>query len=244
MPTCSCCNNTADSHKIIACCICNRPYKIECVNVTTAEARRVHQKTGFTWSCSNCQKLGDDLNALKSVIVALQEEVKSLKSMSFQQTDSLLESEKIIQEISERDKRKSNVILYGCDESDCTSNNVQVELDVVMVKEVCSLLQITDDSLKVSRLGKFDSTQTRRRRPIKVSFQTESHVITALRNLPNLKSTSRFSGISVYRDRTPMQLQIHRNAKAELTKRLENGEENLKIKYNRGIPTVVSSLNQ
>lgn len=236
-----------EPHKLINCCVCKRPYRIDCVKVSSSEARKIHSNAGFSWTCKNCIPLGNDINSLKSVIASLQEDIKnlkqSLKESSSSNSLSLLDSERIIQEIADRDRRKTNIIIFGCNETNCGSNNEQIALDTGLVNDMCSTLQVTDSNVKVSRLGKFDPTKTNRMRPIKVCFSSENYVHTVLRNVTKLKSKPKFSKVSIFRDRTPMQIEIHKNARAELANRLKNGESNLKIKYKNGIPSITSTLN-
>lgn len=248
MPACTCCGASAETHKSVDCCVCGKLFKIECVNVSSSEVRRIHQKTGFTWTCKYCRKFGNDLNGLKSVISALEEELRTIKVSILESTsasrNSLIDMEEVIQEISERDKRRNNIVIFGCVESsECTTNNEQIVLDTSVVTDMCSLALVGSDSLKVSRLGKFDSSQENRRRPIKITFPVETSVITILRNISKIRSNPKFSSLSIFRDRTPMQMQLHQRAKAELTDRINKGETDLKIKYDRGIPKIVSSLN-
>lgn len=243
--TCACCGKLSEPHKTVNCFVCNKAFKMECVNISSAEIRRINSRSGMSWTCKNCLELGNDFASLKSVIVSLQDEIKALKITIRDSNPSastpLVQTEMIIQEICEREKRKNNIIVYGCKESDCRSNKEQIVLDEALVRDVCEELHVVDDNLKVFRLGKFDQTKTERNRPIKVSFSNESNVIKVLRGLPKLGKITRFSGISIYRDRTPMQAQLHKDIKAELSQRLDNGESNLQIKYKKGIPTIVST---
>lgn len=244
MPICTCCNKTDESHKLVNCCVCKKPYRIDCVKISVSEARKIHLKTGFTWTCNNCIEFGEDLNSLKSIIASLQEEIKILKESVLQSatysSSSLLDTEKVIQEISDRDRRKNNIVIFGRPEDKVNNNSEQINLDTVLVNEICMNVQVDVGDFKVSRLGKFDPTAANRKRPIKVSFSSDAAVARILRNIPKLKSNSKFSSLSIFRDRTPMQLQIHKEAKAELNSRIRNGETNLRIKYRNGIPSIVS----
>lgn len=244
---CVCCNKSDLSHKIINCCVCNKPYKTDCVSVTSSEARKIHLKAGFTWTCKNCLGYGNDLNSLKSALASLHDEIKILKQSLLESVKPSLspplEMEQIIQEISDREKRKNNIIVFGVKEGACNTNNEQIGLDTQLVQDICSSLNVKTEGLSVSRLGKFDRSNTDRRRPIKVCFPSETECTNILRNISKLKTNPTFSRLSIFRDRTPLQLQIYKDARAELNERLSNGETNLKIKYSKGLPTIVSSLN-
>lgn len=245
MLNCTCCKKPSESHKTVNCFICSKPYKIDCVNVSSAEARKIHSGTGFSWTCKDCSKYGNDLAGLKAVISGLQDEVRALKNSILDSpastSSTLIETEKIIQEINERSKRKNNIVIFGSNETQCGTNAEQLGVDRALVTEICSVAQVFDENLKLSRLGKFDPTSVDSRRPIKVSFTSEVHVTSVLRNISKIKS--KFPGVSIFCDRTPMQLQIHKDAKTELAERVNNGESNLKIKYKNGIPSIISTLN-
>ena len=245
---CICCDSTVELHKSVNCCVCKRIDKIDCAGVSTAEARKIHQKSGLSWSCKYCIELGSDLNALKSAIVLLQDEIKVLKTTisttqnkASRDDNSLLETEKVIQEISEREKRKSNIMIYGCKEDTVNSNKDQHILDADKVSQILSTLDIAETEYSLFRLGKFDSTNVNRCRPLKICFSSPTPVNKALRNASKLKSTPNLNGIFISSDKTPMQIALYRNTKAELNTRLANGEQNLSLKYRNGIPTIISA---
>ena len=124
----------------------------------------------------NCIDIGNDLNSIKRVLVSLQEQIKMLKAIisssntSNLSTNPVLESEKIIQEISEREKRKSNIIIYGCKEEKDTSNNEQLQLDIVKVSNILTNLGLKESEHTCFKLGKFDPMNVNRCRLIKVSL--------------------------------------------------------------------------
>lgn len=247
---CKCCGNNAEPHKSINCCICDNSYKIECVDISNAEARKIRSKAGLTWTCKKCSTLGNDLNTLKKLIVGLQQEISDLKntiktaspsSHSFSPQDM----ETIVQEISQRDKRKTNVIVYGCKEGNYNSNKEQLKADEPIISQILSTLSVTEDELKIVRLGKFEPSNTNRGRPIKIMCSSVSNVNTILRNSYKLKTVNEFKDIRISSDKTPAQIQFFKEVKGELTRRLTAGEKDLTIKYRNGIPTIITktSLN-
>lgn len=241
---CSHCNALTESHLIVNCCVCKKPYKTSCVNLSNAEARKIHSKTGLFWMCTDCADLGSDLDSLKSVVASLRDEIKTLKSTidSRSNTDSLLEMEKIIQEVGERDRRKCNIVIHGRDEAGSSARE-QSDMDSKFVKDLFTQLSVDEVEIKPVRLGKFDVTKSNRRRPIRVTLSSKSAASAVLNNFRKLRSSPSLDGLSIFPDRTQMQMEMHRNAKVELSNRLKNGESNLRIKYNKGIPSIVSSLN-
>lgn len=239
---CSCCDASADVHETVDCSVCAKPFKIGCVDISRAEARKIHLNDGFSWSCKGCVALGSDLNALRKAIVALQGEVSGLRSGLAQQPtySSLLDVEKIIQEVSERDRRKCNIILFGCREI-CDSSRGQADSDIDMIQKMSSLVQLDAVDGKITRLGKFDGTKTDLARPLRITLRSEAAVFAALKNFGRARQSEMFNGVSMSRDRTPMQIQLHRGVRMELDERLKKGEKDLSIKYNNGIPKIVSS---
>ena len=67
---CSCCGTSA--HKSLYWSVCDKPFKLECVGISSAEARQIHLKSGLTWSCKQCIQVGSDINNLRRVIVDMQ----------------------------------------------------------------------------------------------------------------------------------------------------------------------------
>lgn len=109
--TCTCCNAAFEKQFIITCSVCNKVFKNTCVDISNSEVRIINANNGYDWSCQNCRKLKCDLKELKSLVIQLQEEVRSLKAVSVEQskTPSNISFEDIIQEISERNRRKANL---------------------------------------------------------------------------------------------------------------------------------------
>ncbi|KAJ3659810.1 hypothetical protein Zmor_011478 [Zophobas morio] len=243
---CSCCGAIAEVHKTVNCCICDKAFKIECVNISAAEARKIHTKhSGLNYTCKNCVQLGNNITDLKKVIVELQNDIKTLKSIVLDQQSpnspaSLLEAEKIVQEVAEREKRKCNIIIYGCKEDNVKSNKEQIQLDETVVPKILSTLNVNEEQISFFRLGRFDGSKEIRCRPIKVILPTINNVNTALKNAASLKTSNDFASISISSDRTPMQIQIYKNTKFEMNNRITNGENNLRIKYKNGIPTIIT----
>ncbi|KAI4467915.1 diphosphoinositol pentakisphosphate kinase [Holotrichia oblita] len=126
-------------------------------------------------------------------------------------------------EISERDKRKCNIILFGCQEN-CDSSKEQIDSDTSLLKDMTSTIKLDMLDTKPIRVGKFDGTKSNRARPLRVILGSEAAVFVALKTFKEAKLSGKYSNISMYRDRTPMQIQLHRNAKMELDTRLRNGE--------------------
>lgn len=245
---CSCCGVTDESHRVVSCGVCRKNYKISCVDLSNAEARKIHSKSsGLSWACSSCAQLGDDLVSLRAAIVSLQNEVKELKSISRQSvmptSVSLIDIEKVVQEVADRDRRKTNVIVYGCMESSCKTNNEQIVLDGATVDELLPLVHLKDADYSLSRLGKFIAGGVERPRPLRITFTSESCVSSLLKHANDIRRLQKWNKLSFSRDRTELQRDLYRNTRKELDDRLRGGETGLAIKYKNGVPTIVSTGN-
>lgn len=246
MGRCNCCGSVIKDDGFINCCICSKSFKLACVNLNTSDLGKINSDCGLTWSCRSCAKFNRDLISLKSLVLSLQEDIKSLKSCPVTQpksNNSLMESEVIIREVMEREKRKNNIIVFGVEERNCGSSKELVEADTNIIKDIFTSFDVGVDGFKPVRLGKYDPSKSNRKRPIKVSLPSDDLVNKILRKSSLLKASPRFSGIVIARDQTPMQQDLYKSVKAELFERKAKGEINIRIKYVKGVPTIVDSEN-
>ncbi|GJQ68420.1 hypothetical protein Trydic_g17007 [Trypoxylus dichotomus] len=101
----------------------------------------------------------------------------------------------IIQEVSDRQRRKNNIILYNVSENVLNNRNDQVAAEMELVGELLQMLDVSVDNLRTIRLGKFDSSRTDMKRPIKVSERkTRNSALPAYRasdhhNIDHLRTT-------------------------------------------------------
>lgn len=141
-------------------------------------------------------------------------------------------NEEIIRELKDRTNRECNIIMAGVLEPQ-ESNDLQNQNKDVT--EVCSILSaITKDyalPLKVFRIGKQSPGKNRR---IKICFNNSETAKTFLRNQHRLPKE-----IKLFSDQTPSQIKFLQELKEELVRRQNSGENNLTIKYIKGIPKIV-----
>lgn len=230
----------------VGCYVCKKPFKIDCVGVSKSDARRIHTGSGVHWFCNPCEGLGNDLLSLKTEIARLRDEIKDLKDATAASKSpqlSFVDTERIISEISDREGRKCNVLVYSCTESPNLNKNELLTSDMIAVKEMFVGMGVDEAVVGVQRLGRFDAGLPSRCRPLKVQLQSASSVTAVTKNSAKLKSSTKWAGISIGRDRTKMQRDHYNHVRGELRHRVENGEANLRIKYVNNIPTIVSSVN-
>lgn len=244
---CSCCNSPINKDDpSISCNVCNKVFKATCTEVTRTDLKRFGTATGIFWSCKNCRGID-----LKSLILALQEDIKILKLQSatvapvLSTTETLFKSEEIIQEVLERDRRRNNIIVFGITESKSNSKDERMAVDTSAVREVFNYIgaAIPDDNIKPVRLGRFDPTKDVSKRPIRISFSSPDNVLCVLKKSKLLKDCVEHPGIFISSDRTPFQQKLFNAVKAELVDRRSKGEGNIRIRHMNGIPRIVSSEN-
>lgn len=244
MVVCTCCNTETDAHRIIICSVCKSSFNIDCVSIPSSLVRHLRPDSGFMWHCKDCKDLNADLNMLKTIIMDLRKEVIALREgfgSAAQSADSMVATERIVQEVAERERRKNNIVIYGVAESSqSTSRRDQHELDVASVGDILTFLGASADGISLTRLGKYDSSRQVSKRPIRVALSSENAVTSVLRRCRNLRDY-RLPGIALSRDKTPMQADLYKRVRMELQQRLAAGESDLYIKYTSGIPAVAKS---
>jgi hypothetical protein len=90
----------------------------------------------------------------------------------------------------------------------------------------------------IIRIGKPNSSNTR---PLKVSLSNDLIAKEVQRNKNKLINSDLPRSISISDDKTPKQLEYLKNLRTELQLRRENGEDNITIKYVKGIPSIIES---
>lgn len=117
---------------------------------------------------------------------------------------------------------------------------IQESVDCDDVNTANDILELIDLSAvvcpdEVFRIGNFIPEKDR---PLKLTFKRVEMAKLVLRKSPILKKT-KFSKIILSSDKTRLQQQYYRNLKNELTERINNGENNIMIKYINNIPNIV-----
>ncbi|KAB0801859.1 hypothetical protein PPYR_04045 [Photinus pyralis] len=216
MPTinkCFICNNALDSDREIKCDKCGNHIHSTCAGLSQSELKCFSNKNRkLAYHCDECNKENSEITLIP---------------------DNLFED--VVYEINQRQIRKRNLIVYGVPE-----NNI-IQQDRQQINETLSKLDpaINDPQFSTHRLGRFDHTNTRPR-PIKVVLEEEQFVRNYVLKSSQLRSMPLYKHISLSFDRTPRQINYYRKIKKQLDERIAAGESNLKIKYIREVPTIVS----
>ncbi|KAJ3660024.1 hypothetical protein Zmor_011680 [Zophobas morio] len=234
----------------VKCDGCSRPIHATCSELTAADLKclelRSNTKRRIKYICIECEQGLHQIPKIMSLLTELKNEITQLKEananpINVVATNNLLSSqamEEIVNEISERDKRANNLIIFNSMESGI-SKQEQVDQDTTLVSDIISIVGLTEE-VKPVRLGKFDGSKQHRSRPIRVRLSSSNAVHTVIRNAKKIRAVETFSALSVSFDRTPRELNFYKSVKEELNTRRLNGETNLQIKYRNGIPAIVS----
>lgn len=197
---------------------------------------------------SVCERLEQTKSALEASLAAAQSDIESLKAENAL-LDTRLKSlgndparadnfADVVMEVSDQQRRQNNLMIFNLPES--PSGNV----DEDSVKELLVILNrgqsVSFAGVNIRRLGRSKNSGGLPR-PIRVVLPAAELVGRLLKNARVLRSSDGYRRVSVSRDRTPHQLSLYRSARAALQSRIDGGETNLKIKYVRNMPVVVSA---
>lgn len=147
--------------------------------------------------------------------------------------------EEMLQEGAERERRKSNIMIYNAPEVLNTDEQTRNGKDFALIERItreagCSLR--SPDDIKLVRIGK---AVVGKSRPLKVTLSSEQDALLILKKSKAILEKDNFRGLFISSDKTKKQRDDYRNLKIELNRRLQLGEVNLRIKYSRGVPAIV-----
>lgn len=263
--TCGMCDSfitpTVPGLKCSQCGVC---YHIKCVDISKGQYDNFKSITGLEWKCHTCRNLVKSNTAspckcceiipqLKLLIDKLSDSVKTLQEQLLEAKNVPADTnyEEIVQEVTDRQIRKSNLIFYGIPEQSSTmppAGKISKDLDYVkeFLAEFGNMDEPTTTVLKCNRLGKFDPNRSLPR-PIRIILDNPDHVLSVLRkvkeNRNRIQNSQRFHNVKVSSDKTPKQNAYFRNVKQELQRREAEGESDLQIKFVKGIPRIIKVSN-
>ncbi|GJQ79167.1 hypothetical protein Trydic_g14700 [Trypoxylus dichotomus] len=250
MTSCAICNNGLTPEKEITCDMCRNYIHTTCSGLSRTELQYLKNKDRkLSFHCPTCSDLKLQLvklHELASTVGALESELRTLKeSMTSRDVKidpiKVPDVECIIQEVSDRQRRKNNIILYNVSENVLNNRNDQVAADMELVGELLQMLDVSVDNLRTIRLGKFDSSRTDMKRPIKVCLPDGDIASKAFQRRQKLRTSDKFKNVFLVKDKTPMQLKLYREARQELLTRKAAGETDVYIKYINDVPKVVKA---
>lgn len=244
---CGVCNKILATDKEIL-CICDKcrlPLHSTCSGLTRTDIQLLassDSKRRPTFHCDSCTAAKNEISELKQMLSKLTVEIEELKQKSATPIEALPHNymETVINEINERNNRSSNIIIYNVEESASDNKDIRIAHDISQASEVIKKVSKADtSSLKVYRLGK---PAEGKKRPIKVILNNSNDAKDVLKNKSLLKQNN--NDIRIASDQTLLQRKYLDDLRKTLNERLQNGENNLTIKYINSIPKIVRINNQ
>lgn len=214
----------------VTCDGCNRSVCIKCSGLSATETRCLELKNRrMKFLCTECESGLQQIPVLHKLIRDLQEEVNAFKKQQQMRC-----TEDMISELSDRQSRAKNIIMFDIPECDLPDLEQRKLRDTEECwKVIGSITSTSQNNIKVLRLGK-PSAEKKFPRPIKIIFQTRGEALAILKNKNKLKKPN-----SIKSDQTPMQRQHLIDLRNELHQRTEKGEKELTIKYIKGSPKII-----
>lgn len=137
----------------------------------------------------------------------------------------------LFEELNERERRRSNLMIFNVPESQSADVKVRVESDLQAVKQIMNVLGVTVEIRGVIRIGRRGGTP----RPLKLLLSTRDDVLGCLRNRNRLEGTT----YQIGSDLTQKQRLHMKGLKTELKRRVDSGERDLTIRYTDGVPKII-----
>jgi hypothetical protein len=180
--------------------------------------------------------LAADNESLKSRVACVEDKMTSLQQSSADPNSVI--GNNLINEMVDRQSRANNIILFNLPE--VHSDTINPISDESILNELLKLLLLDIHYTHISRVGIKDASKPR---PLKITFSNRNDAFQVFSNQKKLKSNPTWSHLHFASDRTKMQRDFMSKLRQELLHRRSNGEDDLIIKYFKGIPTITKSKN-
>jgi regulator of replication initiation timing len=165
----------------------------------------------------------------------LRNELEQLKSNK-QLTNTTSNDEVIISEAMERIRRSTNLIIQGVPESRSNDALQSKAEDIQCVENLIGTAISNITEYKIVNISRLGSVHDNRPRLVKVAFDSAYTVNKLVRHRCSDKN------IFFNRDLTVSQQNQAYNVRKEFRRRCDNGEENIRLKYENGIPKIVPRI--
>ncbi|KAK7791203.1 hypothetical protein R5R35_009366 [Gryllus longicercus] len=244
---CMICTHSITAEKYAQCESCRRPSHYDCADLSSTEQRclELKGKRRVKYHCDDCEKGLRVLPELLAKITALQQEIEQLRSQTEQANRGVVQSESLLldsvlfertlNEISDRQMRSKNIIMYKVAESLKAEAAERQKEDIAKVNEIMSTFNNSCPEIQMAiRLGKREDKNVPR--PLKIVLKDSDTALNILRRNQLYKGTVQFSSDKTIQQRNhlkSLKLEVERlNAMPGAQKRI--------IKYRNGIPQIVT----
>jgi len=191
---------------------------------------------GFVWTCKSCIHAIPTIKNLSKVLIGVKDEQSSCRSdikTLKDKMDTLENSidgkvQSAVEEYRDREARKCNLIVHQVPESSLPDAKERNAEDTAVVSQILVDIGVQDAKLEsVVRLGKRIPDK---HRLMKVTVDSVSSKIQALRNAKRLRNTQHWKEVFVTPDMTPKEREKNKALREELKRRRDDGEEHLVIR--------------
>lgn len=184
---------------------------------------------------SRLDTLANEITILRTKVDTIDTRVVALESKS--QSTSISD---IVQELTARERCKSNLIVHGLPESTATVTSSMLADDKTAINTILTKMSIEPTiDYKLIRLGRQSPTS---HRPIKLIFNGPDISAQVLSKFRLIKSRPDFPPhFSIVRDKTALEREKLKACHQELDRRVQSGENDLTIAYRNGIPSVLKT---
>lgn len=248
---CANCNKSNSSSNSISCDRCSKLVHYTCLGITPEEADIMlnsrSKSINVKLLCIHCTS-DPDFNDQIKTFADLLENFKKYVDDKFAALEAKVAAantfippplfEELVNEAMDRIDRQKNVMIYDLPESDATSTPLQQQDDKQKVLQISIAISepLAQDVVRVQRMG---TRRNNASRPVKVTFSNTQSAINLLRSKKRLANTH-FSKIPISADQSPVQRKFLKDLRVELQQRIDNGEEDITIKYIKSVPTIVN----
>lgn len=203
---------------------------ITCINNQNDKLSNLNKK--FDDLLNTVSTLSEENKKLKEKIKTLEDKIEKIEKPA----TSIGNEQDIISELIDRQLRANNIIIFNLPE---TTNQDQPQ-DYDKLKNMFNnIMAVNISDFSCARLGKIIQNDNSKPRPLKVILRNSLEALTVLRSQAKLRSSSDWTNIRCASDRTLKQREHMSSLRNELQRRRNNGEDNIIIKYIKGIPNII-----
>lgn len=216
-----------DGEKKIACDGCDRHIHIGCAGLNAQELKVMTLRDGkrtLRYYCEECQEGVRLVPKLLSKINILEEKVNQLISVPTSSKNEIPE-DYLTEELLERQKRSCNILIFNMSESSDDKTNAEKILRDLAKHDV--------NIIETARIGKPNKKGNRALKITLPNANVTSKIITAK------KDPLKGKHVYISPDLTIRQRNHYNELKNELNERRNSGENDIIIRYVKGIPTIV-----
>lgn len=235
MSRCDRCNKNGN---VLLCDSCKGGLCQQCSDLSASELRCMElKKRKLIFLCQECENGFKQVPLLIKKINELEKQIIEIKETKHEaqmdEKEMVMNNEKMVTEIFERQKRASNVMMSNVKEQMGQTHAERNSKDKDVVKDVLKDIDVDMSNVSVFRVGKFNPEKSRL---LKIVFPNSSDALNILKNKKLIKA----EGVKIFSDQTKMQRAYFLSLKEKLKSINENGG-NKTIKYINNLPTIVDA---